>query len=218
MTVNFASKVASAKRHYTALLTELLPATIDINAAIAVFAVESGGQGIDTKYRRPIIRFEVHKFYELYGRNDPGAFNEYFEFSRTGKRWTEHAYRLRTTDNWIKLHTGEQQLEWEALYRAMQLSNESFSPAIQSASWGAPQLMGYHYKRLGYESAHEMMKDAFRIDAQVAMFIRFVLTDVRLSDALATHDWFTFARVYNGSGQVPQYAEWIKSAYDAAVR
>ncbi|KWH43930.1 N-acetylmuramidase domain-containing protein [Burkholderia stagnalis] len=75
--------------------------------------------------------------------------------------------------------------------------------AWESASWGAFQVMGYHWQRLGYASVDEFVArmesgEAEHLDA----FVRFVAADNALLAALRARNWAAFARGYNG----PDYA------------
>ncbi|MGP9633728.1 N-acetylmuramidase domain-containing protein [Halomonas sp. AOP43-A1-21] len=76
--------------------------------------------------------------------------------------------------------------------------------AIQSASWGLFQIMGFHWKRLGFDSPEAMEKAANESEGrQLDMFVAFILGDAVMHQALIDRDWPTFAERYNGSA----YAE-----------
>jgi peptidoglycan hydrolase-like protein with peptidoglycan-binding domain len=95
--------------------------------------------------------------------------------------------------------------EWDRLNRAIAVDE---SAALESASWGLFQIMGYHWKTLGYASVQDFVDANKRSEGeQLAAFVKFVKADKRLHNALRAKDWKTFARVYNG----PAYA---KNAYD----
>ncbi|APD36796.1 N-acetylmuramidase domain-containing protein [Burkholderia pseudomallei] len=75
--------------------------------------------------------------------------------------------------------------------------------AYESASWGAFQIMAYHWERLGYASVDDFvarmeLSEAEHLDA----FVRFVATDKKLLAALKGRKWAAFADGYNG----PEYA------------
>jgi len=75
--------------------------------------------------------------------------------------------------------------------------------SIESASWGLFQIMGFHWKRLGYESAENYAADMAINEAnQLDAFVRFVEKDKGMHAALRRHDWADFASRYNG----PNYA------------
>lgn len=71
--------------------------------------------------------------------------------------------------------------------------------AIESASWGLFQIMGMHWRRLGYASANAW-REAMRRDeaSQLEAFVRFIEADQGLLTALRRQDWREFARRYNG--------------------
>lgn len=75
--------------------------------------------------------------------------------------------------------------------------------SIESASWGLFQIMGFHWKRLGYESAENYAADMAINEAnQLDAFVRFIEKDKAIHAALRRHDWAGFASRYNG----PNYA------------
>lgn len=71
--------------------------------------------------------------------------------------------------------------------------------ALESASWGAFQVMGFHWKRLGYASVHDFVAAMVRSEAdQLEAFVRFIETDASLLKALKGLKWATVAKLYNG--------------------
>jgi len=85
--------------------------------------------------------------------------------------------------------------------------------ALRAASWGAPQIMGFNCAEAGYDSAAAMVTAmAESADAQLAAFVALVRS-WGLDAAVRGHDWTTFARRYNGSGQVGEYARRMEAAY-----
>lgn len=83
--------------------------------------------------------------------------------------------------------------------------------ALESASWGLFQIMGYHWERLGYLDAQHFadtmsLSEAAQLDA----FVCFIETDPALHKALKGKKWAEFAKRYNG----PAYA---KNLYDVKL-
>lgn len=92
-------------------------------------------------------------------------------------------------------------LEWTRLRKAMELNKEC---ALESASYGRYQIMGFHWERLGYKSpADYLEKMSINEGHQLDAFVRFIKADNRLLKALIDKDWATFAYHYNG----PAYDE-----------
>lgn len=84
--------------------------------------------------------------------------------------------------------------------------------ALQSASWGAFQVMGFNYKPLGYATIDEFV-DAMQTDAgQLDSFVRYV-QHFGLAPALRALNWTAFAVGYNGTGAVAAYAAKMAVAY-----
>jgi len=72
--------------------------------------------------------------------------------------------------------------------------------ALESCSWGAYQIMGYHWKLLGFSSVYEFlakMEESER--GQLDCFVRFIKANPVLLKAIRQDDWVTFARYYNGA-------------------
>jgi hypothetical protein len=89
--------------------------------------------------------------------------------------------------------------------------------ACESASWGAFQIMGFHWAALRYDSidafVDAMCRDAF---AHIDALGRFLSLDPRLIRALRARDWQTFARLYNGPNyRINRYDEKLARSYAA---
>jgi hypothetical protein len=99
----------------------------------------------------------------------------------------------------------------EALFRAALAADQAAT--LSATSWGAPQIMGMHAKRLGYGSVQAMVGHfAASAHAQVLGLARFI--DAHgLASAMRAQDWPTVARVYNGSGQADVYARKLEAAW-----
>jgi len=151
----------------------------------AVCTVEAGSTGFLSD-GRPKILFERHYFYKLC----PAA-------KRVGAP-------LDICNPTSGGYVGNS-AEWTRLERAMLFDTAA---ALESASWGLFQIMGSHWKRLGYTSVMDMVARMKQSEGeQLDAFVRFVLTDKKLHNALKASQWATFARIYNG----PAYA---KNQYD----
>ncbi|WP_212525840.1 N-acetylmuramidase domain-containing protein [Actibacterium sp. MT2.3-13A] len=85
--------------------------------------------------------------------------------------------------------------------------------AMRATSWGGPQIMGFNHRDAGFGTARGMvraMADSER--AHVEAFVALV-DKWKLGPAIRAHDWLSFARGYNGSGQPHVYARRIEAAY-----
>lgn len=101
--------------------------------------------------------------------------------------------------------------EYVRLDKARAIHEEA---ALESCSWGAFQVMGFHWELLGFKSVQEMVARANESEqGQLDLFARFVKSQPILVKALKALDWETFARYYNGSGQVPVYKAKLEKAY-----
>lgn len=86
--------------------------------------------------------------------------------------------------------------------------------ALESASWGLGQVMGYHWSSLGYASLQAFINAMYRDEAsQLDAMCRFIKTN-RLDDELRRLDWAGFARGYNGPAyKKNRYDEKLAAAY-----
>lgn len=185
----------------------------DPAVAVAVFAIESGGNGFGPDGRM-VIRFENHIFYNYWGKANESKFRDHFRFD-PNQRWTGHQFRRTKAEAWQDQHVRKQSVEWDALNFASSLSSTA---ARLSISMGGPQIMGFNFEVLGFNSVHEMFEAFSSGDrAQIIAFFEFVEGppgDNRRVEALQKLDFVTFAKYYNGPGQAAKYGGLIKNVYD----
>jgi hypothetical protein len=83
-------------------------------------------------------------------------------------------------------------------------------PALESASWGIGQVMGYHWQALGYPSLQTFINAMYKDEAsQLDAMCRYIKVN-NLVNALKNKDWKSFARGYNG-------AAYAKNSYDVKL-
>lgn len=158
-------------------------------AAIKAFAsVESAGGGYLSD-GRPKVQYEPHVMYRQvrnkFGEEKAEEFADKYPDLVSRKAGGYHSL--------VKEH--------EDMGRAADLIDRDC--ALQSASWGAFQIMGYHWERLGYTRLQSFINAMYRSEVdQLDCFVRFIKADQRLHNAIQKLDWATAARIYNG----PNYA------------
>lgn len=159
----------------------------------AVNEVESRGQGMLGE-GRPAILFERHVFY---------------------KRLAERGYDVEAMavakPNLVCDIRGGYSggaAEYVRLEAARQIDVDA---ANESTSWGAFQIMGYHWEALGYDSIAAFV-DSMKTGeaAHLEAFTRFIAHDPALLTALKGKKWTAFAKGYNG----PDYA---RNLYDVKL-
>jgi len=183
--------------------------------AAAVLAIESGGRAFGASGRM-IIRFEIHVFHNLWGKNNQEQFDKFFRFdSASPWRGDSHEWRSDENGEWRKVHAG-QEGEWNAFSFARVYCNDN--AAKLSISMGAPQIMGFNHARIGFSDVNAMY-DAFENDerSQILGFFDFVRTDPRLLDAMRAKDLVTFATYYNGSAVAEAYSNLMRNAWSSLV-
>ena len=183
---------------------------IDVASTVAVLCVESSGKGFEhSNQNRMIIRFENHKFWKYWGKENPEQYKRHFQY-QSGKVWKGHLWRRSPQDDWTTFH-GKQSREWEVFNFARSIDTDA---AMLSISMGAPQIMGFHHERIGYPSVADMF-DHFSQDIGAQIRGLFDFFDTRMITALRDLDFVTFAARYNGSGQKEKYGKWISEHYQA---
>jgi hypothetical protein len=157
---------------------------VDAASLWALVTVETKGFGFLAD-RRPKILFERHVFH-----------------NRTGGRFS--ASNPDISSSKPGGYSGGE-AEYDRLARAMQLNRQA---ALESASWGLPQLMGFNAAKLRYGTAEDMVK-AFVVneDAQLDGARRFIMNNDSLASAFQRKIWARVAFFYNGQ-------DYKKNAYD----
>ena len=94
----------------------------------------------------------------------------------------------------------------------MQLNRDA---ALQSASWGRFQIMGFNHKAAGYATVDSFVQAMYRSEGeQLASFVR-LLQHQGLAAALRNKEWATFAMRYNGKSYAANhYDQKLKAAYE----
>ena len=102
-------------------------------------------------------------------------------------------------------------LSTEAMFRAAaRIDREA---ACRATSWGAPQIMGFNHAAAGFDRATAMVAHmAAGGPQQLGAFVQ-LIEGWGLAPALRSHDWQSFARRYNGTGQIETYARRIETAW-----
>lgn len=152
----------------------------------AVLTVETHGFGF-LQDRCPQILFERHIFRRLTkGRHDSG-----------------HADISNAESGGYVGGPGE----YTRLEKAMSLDREA---ALQSASWGIGQVMGFNYEVAGFATIGDMVAAMVEDEnAQLLAMANFIKGN-DLAGALQRHNWVSFASRYNGP-------EFKKNEYDTRL-
>lgn len=157
---------------------------IDYAALKAVIDVECKGSGF-LHTGEPVILFERHWFWRLLGR----------------KRWFTKRLKIMAKHprvcNPKAGGYGKTSQQHGKLSIAASYNRDA---ALQSASWGLGQVMGFHWQDLGYPSLQAFINDMYESEAkQLEAMLRFINKN-RLVRHLNNKHWARFARAYNGRG------------------
>lgn len=175
---------------------------VPVAAIKAVASVESAGSGF-LPDGRPKILFERHVMFRQVS-------------SKLGRAKAE-AF-AKANPSLVNETAGGYLGDAKEHDRLGQAANLDRDCALQSASWGKFQIMGYHWKALGYESLQAFINAMYKSEGeQLDAFSRFIKVDSRLHQALKALDWKTFASIYNGPGYAKnQYDKKMSDAYKRA--
>lgn len=161
----------------------------------AVNEIESRGRGF-LDNGKPVVLFERHIMYRqltavAHDQRSPTELKRHADGLAA-----LHPDIINSTPGGYVGGNGEHQ----RLTKARQIDD---SAALESTSWGAFQIMGFHWRRLGHYSVQAFVASMETNESQqFTAFVTFLQTDKELHDALKARRWDDFARVYNG----PQYA------------
>lgn len=162
------------------------------NIVRAVCQVEAPGGGF-LKSGKPKILFEAHVFSRL-----------------TGGKYDKSHPEISSPEWNKELYVGGE-AEHDRLAAAAALDRKA---ALQSASWGAFQVMGENYRSLGYGNIQNFVNAMYDSeDAHLESFVKFCKVN-KLDDDLREFNFGTFARGYNGPGyKANKYNEKLLKAY-----
>lgn len=170
---------------------------VELPALKAIAEVESSGTGfLSAPDRRPKILFEGHVFHRLtagrYSATHPNI---------SYPKWDKRQY------------SGSLAGEWKRLDKAAALDPDA---AMQSASWGAFQIMGFNYALCGSDTVGRFVEcQAGGADGQLESFANLLSRPGSpLIQPLRRKDWAKFASLYNGPGyRQNRYDEKMAAAY-----
>ena len=166
---------------------ELLAAMIEIESNGRTSALVNGR-------REPLIRFEGHYFDRRLQGSDKALARKRGLANPKGGR--------------VK-NPRSQQARWDKLLIPASDINEQ--AALESCSWGVGQVMGAHWKRLGYRSVQDMVRRCRTdFEGQVDIMVKYFHA-FGLIDEFQRYDYKGIARGYNG-------AHYWKNKYDQKLK
>lgn len=168
---------------------------VELAAIQAVAEVEAAGDGF-LPSGRPKILFEGAQFQRITG----GVFS------------ASHPHLSHPYSESRRHYVGGEG-EHDRLDEAKTLDSNA---ALQSASWGRFQIMGFNYAAAGYDSV-EAYVDAMSLSEanHLNAFASFIEANPSIHTALQNLNWEAFARGYNGPDHASNnYAGKMAAAYD----
>ncbi|MBW1252753.1 N-acetylmuramidase domain-containing protein [Pantoea allii] len=148
-------------------------------AAIKSVVLTETPRGAFDENGRPTILYERHYFHRL----------------TNGKYDSDPEISNKNSGGYGKFSA-----QYGKLNKAIALDKNA---ALQSASWGAFQIMGENYRAAGFGSVNDFVKSMETVQGQLDAFVNFIKNTPNLLPALQNKQWSTFARTYNG----PKYRQ-----------
>lgn len=173
---------------------------VPVAALRAVIEVEARGKGFYDN-GQPVILFERHVFWQRLTQRNLISLRD-----QANKERPDLCFPRWTTGSYGSFSAQHKRLEDAAAYHR--------EVALESCSWGLGQVMGYHWKLLGYPTLQSFINAMFRDEAgQLDAMCRFIKVK-RLDNYMRALDWAGFALGYNGSGyRANRYDEKLAAAY-----
>lgn len=178
---------------------------LELAAVKAVNEIESSGKGFLIN-GSPKILFEGHVFWrELQKRKvNPQTLLDESSKDVLYKKWTKNNY-LGGTKEYLRLEKAAN----------LQDSKQVKEAAYCSASWGAFQIMGYHYSSLGYESIDAWVNNMYEHEREHLKAFGKFLDVNQLMVHLKDRNWAKFAKGYNGPAyKLNNYDKKLETAYE----
>lgn len=174
---------------------------VDPAALIAVMQVECKTSGFQ-KDGQPVVLFERHVFLQrLIANNETAIANR----------------AMQERSDLCNPKSGGYGLFSEQHKRLADAAKYHRQSALESASWGIGQVMGYHWKDLSYQSCQDFINAMYQGESgQFDAMCRFIRNN-GLVPYLKSENWAGFARRYNGFDyQKNSYDTKLKAAFDEA--
>ena len=172
---------------------------VDANALLAICEVEANGVVFASVAGRdePLIRWEGH----------------YFDARLTnGKRELARKQGLASPKAGGVKNPTSQEKRWGIVARASKISQRA---ALESISIGLGQVMGAHWKTLGFASVMAMVAHARRGAAEQIDLMVLYIGAFGLTDEIQRLDFRAFTRGYNGPGGIKAgYHTKMQRAYE----
>lgn len=179
---------------------------LEVAVIAAVAEVESAGGGF-LPDRRPKILFERHIFSRRTAHRFDATHSDISNPTRGG-------YGAPGANQYVRLHRAINVQPLAGQPRIDEHERAAIrQAALESASWGKFQIMGFNAELCGWPNVEAFVVDMAKSEAQhLDAFIGFCHAN-DLIRHLATHDWRKFTASYNGTGNVDVYSQKLATAY-----
>ena len=178
--------------------------------------VAQGGWRRFRSLRAP-IRFNIHQFFDVWGKRCRTDFDLYFRFGghnlQPGQPWDNHEYRPEGRGAFVSVHHNPNS-EYESLMLARMLAGDE--AALRCVNIGGPLIPIEDFALLGYESSavmyHSMQESEL---AHVLTFFDLCRLKQAPKSGLLLHylrigDWLNFSRYYDQPSELDASAERLR--------
>lgn len=204
---------------------------IDYHCLISVALTESSGGGFIPNIKEviPVILFERHIFWRRLVVHGIDPLTIIKNSDRDILGTTPYKHQYGANKDHIKNNPDVYYVyginEWDKrLNKAYDLCkgtpNEEKCQlaALESASYGQFQIMGFNYRICGYPNVRYLYSDNFSEDGQYNCFFKF-LKGNNLLNLIRTYNWLEFALKYNGpSAKQNKYDTMLQDNYNLSKK
>ncbi|MGC2660558.1 MAG: N-acetylmuramidase domain-containing protein [Bryobacteraceae bacterium] len=182
---------------------------------IAIWVAQGGWRPF--RPLRAPIRFNIHHFFDAWGKRCRADFDMYFRFGghnlQPGQPWDNHEYRPEGRGAFISVHHNPHS-EYEALMLARMLAGDD--AALRCLNIGGPLIPVEDHPLLGYESPADMYKTMQASElSHVLTFFDICRRKQAPKSGLLLHylrvgDWLNFSRYYDQPSELDSSAERLR--------
>lgn len=130
--------------------------------------------------------------------------------------WFKRKTPYAPSGKWSVNKVDVQTKEWEAFNDAY---SKNPNAAMESTSIGMPQIMGFHWRILGYRSVGDMWDDFKKGEfQQIHALARFIKVSPKLYTAIKAKNFDLIASIYNGASYKEMAKKWGREPYNITLK
>ncbi|GAB5468163.1 MAG: hypothetical protein Kilf2KO_11930 [Rhodospirillales bacterium] len=184
---------------------------------LAIWLALSGG--ITAKPGRLPLRIDLKRLFNRWGKDRPKRFDRHFRFGGrqavAGAAWQNQQWRPDEEEDWRAAHIGDAAREGAVFELVSSLANEEV--ASQATTFGEPQIPGFLYGELGYETAAGLYAACRLSERWQVCALGDLLRSQGMVAALRAEDWRAMTEAYKGLVAIATVGRRLAEAYECAL-